>query len=192
VENQETVEAPKAKRGKGRAVLVGVLVLLGVLALDSAIMMWRDNAAQAQAAAPSDGCSMTGMQGGGSMAAPALDANATVPSGGCPMAAKMDGSGKSQASGADAPDMSGGCPMTKKSDGAAGDEACGGSCPMDKQPTAKPDAAAGKAAAQAPKQAATAVQAGAAVYTCSMCPDVKSDKPGKCPHCGMALTKKAK
>jgi transcription initiation factor IIE alpha subunit len=26
-----------------------------------------------------------------------------------------------------------------------------------------------------------------AVYTCSMHPDVKSDKPGKCPKCGMDL-----
>jgi len=29
------------------------------------------------------------------------------------------------------------------------------------------------------------------VYTCSMHPDVKSDKPGKCPKCGMHLEKKA-
>jgi hypothetical protein len=28
----------------------------------------------------------------------------------------------------------------------------------------------------------------AAVYTCPMHPDVTSDKPGKCPKCGMALT----
>lgn len=28
------------------------------------------------------------------------------------------------------------------------------------------------------------------VYTCSMHPDVKSDKPGKCPKCGMKLAKK--
>lgn len=27
-------------------------------------------------------------------------------------------------------------------------------------------------------------------YTCSMHPDVKMDKPGKCPQCGMALEKK--
>ncbi len=25
------------------------------------------------------------------------------------------------------------------------------------------------------------------VWTCSMCPEVKSDKPGKCPKCGMKL-----
>ena len=28
------------------------------------------------------------------------------------------------------------------------------------------------------------------VYTCSMHPDVKLDKPGKCPKCGMKLEKK--
>jgi len=27
------------------------------------------------------------------------------------------------------------------------------------------------------------------VFTCPMCPDVKSDKPGKCPKCGMDLVK---
>lgn len=27
-------------------------------------------------------------------------------------------------------------------------------------------------------------------YTCSMHPDVVQDKPGKCPKCGMDLTKK--
>lgn len=29
-----------------------------------------------------------------------------------------------------------------------------------------------------------------AVYTCPMHPEVKSDKPGKCPKCGMDLVKK--
>ena len=29
------------------------------------------------------------------------------------------------------------------------------------------------------------------VYTCPMHPDVKSDKPGKCPKCGMEMVKKA-
>jgi hypothetical protein len=28
-------------------------------------------------------------------------------------------------------------------------------------------------------------------YTCTMHPEVLSDKPGKCPKCGMALVKKA-
>ncbi len=32
--------------------------------------------------------------------------------------------------------------------------------------------------------------AAAAVYTCPMHPEVKGDKPGKCPKCGMALVKK--
>ncbi len=27
-------------------------------------------------------------------------------------------------------------------------------------------------------------------YSCSMHPEVKSDKPGKCPKCGMELTQK--
>ncbi len=27
------------------------------------------------------------------------------------------------------------------------------------------------------------------IYTCSMHPEVKSDKPGKCPKCGMELVK---
>ena len=30
----------------------------------------------------------------------------------------------------------------------------------------------------------------ATVYTCSMHPEVASDKPGKCPKCGMGLVKK--
>lgn len=30
----------------------------------------------------------------------------------------------------------------------------------------------------------------AAVYTCVMHPEVQSDKPGKCPKCGMTLVKK--
>lgn len=30
----------------------------------------------------------------------------------------------------------------------------------------------------------------AAVYSCSMHPEVTSDKPGKCPKCGMILVKK--
>ena len=30
----------------------------------------------------------------------------------------------------------------------------------------------------------------AAVYTCKMHPEVISDKPGKCPKCGMDLVKK--
>jgi Cu+-exporting ATPase len=38
-----------------------------------------------------------------------------------------------------------------------------------------------------PPEAAAPAAGQAAVYTCPMHPDVKSDKPGKCPKCGMAL-----
>lgn len=34
----------------------------------------------------------------------------------------------------------------------------------------------------------TEEQKAVAYWTCSMHPEVKSDKPGKCPTCGMALT----
>ena len=34
-------------------------------------------------------------------------------------------------------------------------------------------------------------QQAAAAYTCSMHPEVTSDKPGKCPKCGMNLMPKA-
>lgn len=36
----------------------------------------------------------------------------------------------------------------------------------------------------------TEMQKDSVYYTCSMHPDVKMDKPGKCPKCGMALEKK--
>jgi len=35
----------------------------------------------------------------------------------------------------------------------------------------------------------TAIEKDSIIYTCSMHPDVKLDKPGKCPKCGMALVK---
>jgi hypothetical protein len=45
-----------------------------------------------------------------------------------------------------------------------------------------------------PKTSGAAVPAkhemAAAMYTCPMHPDVKSDKPGKCPKCGMDLVMK--
>jgi hypothetical protein len=34
-------------------------------------------------------------------------------------------------------------------------------------------------------------EATASAYTCSMHPEVKSDKPGTCPKCGMAQTPKS-
>lgn len=37
---------------------------------------------------------------------------------------------------------------------------------------------------------APTVQAAAEKYTCPMHPEVVSDKPGKCPKCGMALVLK--
>lgn len=36
----------------------------------------------------------------------------------------------------------------------------------------------------------TEMQKDSVYYTCSMHPDVKMDKPGKCPKCGMTLDKK--
>jgi hypothetical protein len=39
------------------------------------------------------------------------------------------------------------------------------------------------------KETATEQTAGK-VYTCPMHPEVKSDKPGQCPKCGMALVEK--
>jgi hypothetical protein len=40
------------------------------------------------------------------------------------------------------------------------------------------------------ENAKTASAAGAKIYTCSMHPEVKSDKPGKCSKCGMDLIEK--
>lgn len=42
-----------------------------------------------------------------------------------------------------------------------------------------------------PKAYIAKQEAAKEVYTCPMHPDVKSDKPGKCPQCGMNLEKKA-
>ena len=40
-------------------------------------------------------------------------------------------------------------------------------------------------------QIATTKETGSAdTYTCTMHPEVQSDKPGKCPKCGMTLVKK--
>lgn len=40
------------------------------------------------------------------------------------------------------------------------------------------------------KKEKTQMQKGSVYYTCPMHPDVKMDKPGKCPKCGMTLEKK--
>ena len=52
-------------------------------------------------------------------------------------------------------------------------------------------AKAGKAESKAEPKAGASETAQKAVYTCPMHPDVISDKPGKCPKCGMDLVKKA-
>ena len=68
------------------------------------------------------------------------------------------------------------------------------------KPAAKPAKQEGKGKAEAkaakaepkaePKPAASAPTVEAIIYTCPMHPDVISDKPGKCPKCGMDLIKK--
>src|SRR6266513_2746703 len=40
------------------------------------------------------------------------------------------------------------------------------------------------------KQKSDEMKPGATIYTCPMHPQIKSDKPGKCPICGMTLKKK--
>jgi len=56
------------------------------------------------------------------------------------------------------------------------------------------DNTAGKADAKAADSASSmkdsSMKMTAAVYTCKMHPEVISDKPGKCPKCGMDLVKK--
>jgi Heavy metal binding domain len=47
-----------------------------------------------------------------------------------------------------------------------------------------------KATSDAMKQKSDETKAGAPIYACPMHPEVQSDKPGKCPKCGMALVKK--
>ena len=56
--------------------------------------------------------------------------------------------------------------------GCCGVKSCGGPCTM-ASATTQPSAKDGK-------------------FGCPMCPDVASDKPGKCPHCGMKLEPKDK
>jgi rubrerythrin len=47
-----------------------------------------------------------------------------------------------------------------------------------------------KKTSDAMKQKSDEMKAGATIYTCPMHPQIKSDKPGKCPICGMTLKKK--
>ena len=47
-----------------------------------------------------------------------------------------------------------------------------------------------KKTSEALKEKTGQAKAGAAVYTCPMHPQVRSDEPGKCPICGMTLVKK--
>ena len=47
-----------------------------------------------------------------------------------------------------------------------------------------------KKTSDAMKQKSNEMKPGATIYTCPMHPQIKSDKPGKCPICGMTLKKK--
>jgi hypothetical protein len=57
-------------------------------------------------------------------------------------------------------------------------------------PAAPPVPAAPPAAKDKPAEGGKAGKPGATVYTCPMHPEVTSDKPGKCPKCGMKLVPK--
>jgi Cu+-exporting ATPase len=86
------------------------------------------------------------------------------------------------------------CPDAGKcATSAAKPAACTMGAGKDKATAAKPAAcpmSAPKATKSAVKAPAKDVAAAKATYICTMCPDVKSDKPGSCPKCGMTLQKK--
>ena len=58
------------------------------------------------------------------------------------------------------------------------------------QPEKKALADEMKKTSDAMKQKSDEMKPGATIYTCPMHPQIKSDKPGKCPICGMTLKKK--
>jgi len=47
-----------------------------------------------------------------------------------------------------------------------------------------------KATSDAMKRKSDELKTEGAIYTCPMHPQVRADKPGKCPICGMTLVKK--
>ena len=54
----------------------------------------------------------------------------------------------------------------------------------------KADAAKATDSSSSMKDSSMMKQQAAVIYTCKMHPEVTSDKPGKCPKCGMDLVKK--
>jgi len=214
----EAPETPR--RRKKSLLWIIPLLVVAALSVDSALTMYRDSQAKAATVAqgsPGMNCGggdckdgggdMKGMMGG-DKAAKGADTKADA--GKCPMMSGKQGMGQ-KASG-----DAGKCPMMSGKQGAAKTAPTGkGSCPMmggAKTEAAKcPDGAScGKKAGEAcdhggngscPKHTTSATTkpaaaakhtetASGATYICTMCPDVKSDKPGKCPKCGMALVKK--